>query len=138
MPQLNRPVSNIAFPEESHKIIGAAMAVHRYFGCGFTEKVYQDAFEIELKEQKIPYQREVQLHASYRGVQMASTFIPDFICYDRIIIELKAVKEMDDMHRSQAINYAKVADYPLAILINFGEASLRFERFPNCKREKFV
>jgi len=109
------------------------MAVHRYFGCGFTEKVYQDAFEIELKEQGIPYQREVQLHASYHGVQMTSTFIPDFICYDNIIIELKAVKELDDMHRSQTINYTKVAGFALGILINFGESSLRFERFPNLK-----
>ena len=109
------------------------MAVHRYFGCGFTEKVYQDAFEIELKEQGIPYQREVQLHASYHGVQMTSTFIPDFICYDNIIIELKAVKELDDMHRSQTINYTKVAGFALGILINFGESSLRFERFPNHK-----
>ena len=134
MNQLNHQVS-LSFPEESHKIIGAAMSVHRYFGCGFTEKVYQDAFEIELKNSGIPYQREVQLHASYRCIQMSSTFIPDFICYDNIIIELKAVKELDDMHRSQAINYAKVADYPLAILINFGEPSLKFERFPNNKKQ---
>ena len=134
MNQLNHQVS-LSFPEESHKIIGAAMSVHRYFECGFTEKVYQDAFEIELKNSGIPYQREVQLHASYRGIQMSSTFIPDFICYDNIIIELKTVKELDDMHRSQAINYAKVADYPLAILINFGEPSLKFERFPNNKKQ---
>ena len=112
-------------------IIGAAMAIHRYFGCGFTEKVYQDAFEIELQNQDIPYQREVQLHASYQGIQLNSTFIPDFICFDKIIVELKAVKELEDAHRSQATNYAKVADYPLAILINFGEESLTFERFPN-------
>lgn len=125
--------THLSFPEESHKIIGAAMAVHRYFGCGFTEKVYQDAFEIELKNQGIPYQREILLHASYQGIQLASSFIPDFICYDQIIVELKAVKELDDMHRSQAINYAKVSDYPLAILINFGESSLKFERFPNRK-----
>ena len=133
MPQLNsRP--SVAFPDESHKIIGAAMAVHRYFGCGFSEKVYQDAFEVELKKQGIPYQREVQLHAIYNGVELSSLFIPDFICYDQIIIELKAVKEIDDMHRSQAINYAKVSGLPLAILINFGESSLKFERFPNKKK----
>ena len=136
MPQLNRPLSSMTFPEESHKIIGAAMAVHRYFGCGFSEKVYQDAFEVELKKLNIPYQREVQLHAVYNGVELTSTFIPDFICYDKIIIEMKAVKEIEDIHRSQAINYAKVSELPLAILINFGEASLRFERFPNQK--KFV
>ena len=132
MSQLNSNI-HISFPEESHKIIGAAMAVHRFFGCGFTEKVYQDAFEIELRKQGIPYQREVQIHASYHEIQLSSTFIPDFVCYDKIIIELKAVKELDDMHCSQSINYAKVANYPLAILINFGEPSLKFERFPNYK-----
>ena len=130
MPQLNCQPS-VAFPDESHKIIGAAMAVHRYFGCGFTEKVYQDAFEVELNNRGIPYQREGPLHATYNGIELSSLFIPDFICYDQIIIELKAVKEIDDMHRSQAINYAKVSKLPLAILINFGESSLRFERFPN-------
>lgn len=123
--------TNLTFPEESHKIIGAAMAVHRYFGCGFTEKVYQDAFEVELKKQNIPYQREVQLKAIYDDAELASVFIPDFICYNQNIVELKAVKEIDDMHRSQAINYAKVAGKPLALLINFGESSLKFERFPN-------
>ena len=128
MNQLNHQVS-LSFPEESHKIIGAAMSVHRYFGCGFTEKVYQDAFEIELKNSGIPYQREVQLHASYRGIQMSSTFIPDFICYDNIIIELKAVKELDDINRSQTYNYAKVAGFQLALLINFGESSLVYERY---------
>jgi GxxExxY protein len=123
--------TNLAFPEESHKIIGAAMAVHRYFGCGFTEKVYQDALEVEFKNQGIPYQREAQLQAVYNGISLSSTFIPDFICYDKIIVELKAVKELEDRHRSQAINYAKVAECSLAILINFGESSLKFERFPN-------
>ncbi len=124
---------NLTLPEESHAIIGAAMAVHRYFGCGFTEKVYQDAFELELKNQGIPYQREVQLHAVYHDISLSSVFIPDFICYNKIIVELKAVKEIEDMHRSQAINYAKVAGLPLAMLINFGESSLKFERFPNHK-----
>ena len=124
---------DLILPEESHKVIGAAMTVHRILGCGFTEKVYQDAFEIELKNQGIPFEREVQLHASYQGFQLTSTFVPDFICYDKIIVELKAVKELEDAHRSQAISYAKVAERPLAILINFGGNSLRFERFPNYK-----
>jgi len=98
MAELNHK-TNLTLPEESHKIIGAAMAVHRYFGCN--------------------------------GTSLSSTFIPDFICYDKIIVELKAVKELEDIHRSQAINYAKVSECPLAILINFGEYSLKFERFPN-------
>lgn len=125
--------NKIAFPEKSHKIIGAAMAVHRYFGCGFSEKVYQDAFEIELQNQGIPYQRETQIQAEYNGIKLSAVFVPDFICYGEIIVELKAVKELDDYHRSQTINYAKVSKLPLALLINFGETSLKFERFPNHK-----
>jgi len=120
---------DLLFKEEVHKIIGAAMAVHRYFGCGFTEKVYQDALEIELKNQSIPYEREVELHAVYNGQELASTFKPDFICYHKIIVELKAVQGLDDIHRSQAINYGKVAESEIALLINFGETSLKFERY---------
>ena len=115
--------------EEVHKIIGAAMAVHRYFGCGFTEKVYQDALEQELLTLEIPYVREQPLYATYRDIRLKTQFVPDFICYEKIIVELKAVKELDDVHRSQAINYAKVAGYKVALLINFGNTSLEFERF---------
>ena len=122
-------MENFIYKQETHDIIGAAMAVHRYFGCGFTEKVYQDALEQELLIYKIPYEREKSLHATYPHVQLNTPFVPDFICYNKIIVELKAVKELDDMHRSQAINYAKVAGYEVALLINFGNTSLEFERF---------
>ena len=115
--------------EETYKIIGAAMAVHRYFGCGFTEKIYQDALEIEMQSQGIPYQREVPIQACYRGRQLQTQFIPGFVCYNHIVVELKAVKELEDYHRSQAFNYAKVAGLNIALLINFGETSLYHERF---------
>jgi GxxExxY protein len=120
--------NNVIFPQESYDIIGAAMKVHSTLGCGFTEKVYQDALAVEFAQGNIPFQREVELHVIYNDVTLPSTFIPDFICYDKIIVELKAVKELDDMHRSQAYNYAKVAGYQLALLINFGESSLVYER----------
>ena len=122
---------NLVCKEESFKVIGAAMEVHRYFGCGFSEKVYQEALEIEFQRQGIPYLREVPIRASYCGIELKSEFIPDFICFDKVVVELKAVKELDDMHRSQAINYAKVAQQELALLINFGEPSLKYERYPN-------
>ena len=106
------------------------MKVHSIMGLGFTEKVYQDALAIEFSERNIPFQRELSIHASYKGNELEGTFIPDFICYDKIIVELKAVRDLDDVHRSQAINYAKVAGYNLSILINFGNTSLEYERFP--------
>ncbi len=120
--------NNVKYPKESYDIIGAAMKVHNTLGCGFTEKVYQDALAVEFSKSEIPFQREVELHAVYNGVTLSASFIPDFICYNKIIVELKAVRELDDIHRSQAYNYAKVANYELALLINFGESSLAFER----------
>ena len=119
----------ILYEDETNRIIGACMAVHNELGNGFLEAVYQDALEIELVNRNIPSVREAELHIDYNGQELASTFKPDFICYDTIIVELKAVKELDDMHRSQAINYAKVAGCDIALLVNFGEPSLKFERF---------
>lgn len=118
------------YPNESYEIIGAAMKVHSIMGPGFTEKVYQEALALEFNEQSIPFKREVEIHASYKDIILSGTFVPDFICYDKIIVELKAVRDLDDVHRSQAINYAKVAGYKLALLINFGDSSLEYERFP--------
>ena len=120
----------LRFEEETYQIIGAAMKVHGILGPGFTEKVYQEALAIEFAERKIPFEREKEIHATYKGVVLEGTYIPDFICYNKIIVELKAVKELDDVHRSQAINYAKVAGFKLSLLINFGESSLVKERFP--------
>ena len=114
----------LRYEHETYQIIGAAMKVHRVLGPGFAEKVYQEALAIEFVEQGIPFEREKEIHATYKGVVLEGTYIPDFICYDKIIVELKAVRELDDVHRSQAINYAKVAGFKLSLLINFGEPSL--------------
>ena len=123
-------VHELRYSQETYQIIGAAMKVHSLLGPGFTEKVYQDALALEFMERGIPFKREVELHASYKGITLDSTYKPDFICYDKIIVELKAVKEIDDVHRSQAINYAKVAGFKLSLLLNFGQTSLEKERFP--------
>ena len=120
----------LRYEQESYQIIGAAMKVHSILGPGFTEKVYQDALAIEFCECGIPFERKKEIHAIYKGKVLDDTFKPDFICYDKIIVELKSVKELDDVHRSQAINYAKVAGYQLSLLINFGQSSLEKERFP--------
>ena len=106
------------------------MKVHSELGPGFTERVYQEALAIEFSDRGIPFDREKEIYATYKGIELEGTFVPDFICYDKIIVELKAVKELDDVHRSQAINYAKIAGFNLSLLINFGESSLVKERFP--------
>ena len=120
----------LIYEQETYQIIGAAMRVHSELGPGFSEKVYQEALALEFSERKIPFVREKEIHAIYKGIVLEGTFIPDFICYNKIIVELKAVKELDDIHRSQAINYAKIAGFNLSLLINFGESSLVKERFP--------
>ena len=120
----------LRYEQETYNIIGAAMKVHSELGPGLTERVYQEALAIEFSDRGIPFDREKEIHATYKGIELEGTFVPDFICYDKIIVELKAVKELDDVHRSQAINYAKIAGFNLSLLINFGESSLVKERFP--------
>ena len=104
------------YKQEVFQIVGAAMNVHRYFGPGFTEKVYQEALQVEFQKQEIPYKRENPIRAKYHDIELNAEFVPDFICYNDIVVELKAVKELDDIHRSQAINYGKVAGTKLSLL----------------------
>ena len=122
-------MQDLIYKQEVFQIVGAAMNVHRYFGPGFTEKVYQEALEAEFQKQEIPYKREIPIRAKYHDIELKAEFVPDFICHNDIVVELKAVKELDDVHRSQAINYGKVAGTKLSLLINFGEPSLRYERY---------
>jgi len=119
------------YKEETYNIIGAAMEVHKILGCGFTEKVYQDALEKEFIREGIPYWRERPMKVVYKDEVLQSDFVPDFVCYEKIIVELKAVQELDDLHRAQAINYAHVSNMKLALLFNFGAKSLEKERFFN-------
>ena len=79
-------MDKLRYSQETYQIIGATMKVHRLLGPGFTEKVYQDALTLEFTEQDIPFKREVELHASYKGVVLDSTYKPDFVCYDKIIV----------------------------------------------------
>ena len=122
-------MSKILFQQESYAIIGAAMKVHNELGCGFLESVYQEAFEIELKTRKIPYQRESSLLIEYRGHKLNKEFRADFICYNTIIIELKAVKKIKPIHEAQILNYLKATNLSLGILINFGDLELMTKRF---------
>ena len=125
--------NDLIFPQESYNIVGAAMRVHTLLGPGFTEKVYQEALAVEFQRQSIPYQREKEMHVVYDGITLSATFVPDFICYDKIVVELKATREVDDVHRAQALNYARIANFQLALLLNFGEPQLVHERLPVLK-----
>ena len=117
--------------EQTRVIIGAAMSVHRELGCGFLEQVYQCALGVELEKREIPFQREVELPVHYSGVKLDCYYRVDFICYDDILVELKALKELKGMEESQVINYLKASSLNRALLINFGGTSLEFKRFLN-------
>ena len=110
------------------------MEVHKVLGCGFIEVVYQEALEEEFKKRGIPYEREKELTVDYKGKLLSKTFRADFICYDKIILELKAVKEFTDEHYAQIYNYLRASGMELGILINFGLASIEFERVPASKK----
>ena len=121
--------SNFLFKSECYKIIGCCMDVHSNLGCGFLEAVYQEALELELIRNLIPYELESQIDIHYRGVVLDKKYYADFICYDEIILELKAVKCIEDIHVAQLINYLKATRKKVGYLINFGSKSLEYKRF---------
>ena len=113
----------IVYKDESYKIIGAAFKVYNTLGPGFLEAVYQEALEIEFQRQGIPYEREKELKISYDGIELKQTYKSDFVCFGKIIVELKAVSSLDEVHRSQVYNYLHATGYKLGLLLNFGSAT---------------
>ena len=104
------------------------MEVHSELGPGFLEPIYQEALEIEFQNKKIAFERESRLFVFYKGTQLNKEYIADFICYNQIIIEIKAVSELTTEHQSQLLNYLKATGKKLGILINFGTPSLEYKR----------
>ena len=121
--------TKLIYKQESHNIIHACMEVHNELGCGFLEPVYQEALELEFQKQKIPYSREKRLYIYYKGTKLKKEYIADFICYNKIIVELKALSELTTKHEAQVLNYLKATNQKLGLLINFGAESLQFKRF---------
>lgn len=118
----------ILYKQESYAIVGACMDVHGELGMGFLEPVYQEALEREFVLREIPYRREAELTIQYKGQPLNKRYAADFICYDKIIVELKAVKALLPEHEAQLFNYLKATRLQLGILVNFGEPSLRHKR----------
>jgi len=113
---------------EVYQIIGAAMEVHKILGCGFLEAVYQEALELEFQIKKIPYEREKTLQIEYKGNILKKGYVADFICFGKVIVELKALSNLCDDHYAQIINYLKATDNDVGVLINFGTISLQYKR----------
>jgi GxxExxY protein len=119
----------IIYKEESYRIIGACFEVYNEKGCGFTEPIYQECLEIELAMQQIVFEAQARLPLSYKGRPLVQRFQPDFICFGKIIVEIKAVSALTDEHRSQVLNYLNATGYRLGLLVNFGaHGKLEWER----------
>jgi GxxExxY protein len=114
------PDEKILYKEESYAIQGAVFEVYRVIGCGFLEAVYQECLAKELKRRGIPFSAQVELFISYKGEKLLQTYRVDFVCYEKIIVELKAIKEVGDEHRAQVFNYLKASGMRLGLLVNFG------------------
>jgi GxxExxY protein len=121
----------ILYKEESYKIIGSCMKVHAELGAGFLESVYQEALEKQFIKDSIPYEREKVLKIKYDGKQLRKTFKADFVCYDKIIVELKAAPFIHNQNYLQTKNYLKTTKFELGLLVNFGEPSLVYKRILN-------
>lgn len=121
-------VDKLLYKKEVYRIIGCAMEVHRTLGCGFLEAVYQEALEIEFQNQKIPFCREKMLEIQYKGSPLQKKYVADFVCFEKIIVELKALNTLSSEHYAQVLNYLKATGYRLGLLINFGAKSLEYKR----------
>jgi GxxExxY protein len=129
--EIHQNNAKVIFKEESYAIQGAVFEVYRVMGCGFLEAVYQECLCKEFTRSQIPFQAQIELALMYKDERLLQTYRPDFICYDKIIVEIKALKDVGDEHRAQVFNYLKSTGYHLGLLVNFGH-------FPRATVERIV
>jgi GxxExxY protein len=122
-------MSSILYSEESYRIVGACFEVYKDKGCGFLEAVYQECLELEFATQGIPFVAHPALTLNYKGKPLHQTYSPDFVCFDRIVIEIKAASALSDEHRAQVHNYLRATGHRLGLLVNFGHfPKVEYER----------
>jgi GxxExxY protein len=130
-------MTEIIYKKESYAIIGACFEVYNGKGCGFLEPIYQECLGIEFEYQRIPAIPKPSLTRSYRGRLLMQTYEPDFVCFEKIIVELKAVSALTDEHRAQLLNYLHATEFELGLLVNFGHyPKLEYERIAKTQRLK--
>lgn len=126
-------MEELLFKEEVYKIVGAAMEVHRILGPGFLEAVYQEALAIEFKLRNIPFVEFPKLNIDFKGIILRKHYVPDFLCYKEIIVEIKAMQKCTQDDEAQIINALNAAKKVVGVLLNFGEPSLYWKRYVNTK-----
>jgi len=124
-------MDKVLYQEESYRLVGLCMKVHAELGCGFLEPVYQEAFEILLRRENVPYVREERLPIYFLGEMLKKEYYADFVCYGKIILEFKAVSQLTAVHEAQLLNYLKAANFRLGILCNFAQSSFTYRRLVN-------
>lgn len=117
---MNAPDKDILYKKESYDIQGAIFEVYRELGSGFLEAVYQESLSKEFTSRNVPYISQPELTLRYKGEILSVTYRPDFLCYDKIIVEIKAISEIGQEHRAQLLNYLKATGFRLGLLVNFG------------------
>jgi GxxExxY protein len=123
------PEPQLVYKDECYAIIGACFAVYKEKGSGFHEPVYHECLEIEFEWQQIPFLSKLPQTLQYRGRTLIQTFAPDFVCYEKIVVEIKAASALVDEHRAQVLNYLSATRYKLGLLVNFGHyPRLEYER----------
>ncbi|MBI5663163.1 MAG: GxxExxY protein [Ignavibacterium album] len=121
-------MNDLLFKEESYKIIGICMEIHKILGKGFLEIVYKDALEHEFKLRNIPFQREKEFSINYKNYILPHKYYADFVVYNEIILEVKAVNGIVDEFIKQTLNYLAISKCKLGLIVNFGEESLKYKR----------
>lgn len=120
--------TNLIYKEEYYKVVGLCMEVHRILGGGLLEIVYKDALEYEFKQHQIPFEREKEFVVEYKNIILPHRFYADFVVYDNIILEVKAISGIIDVHIAQTLNYMKLAKSRLGIIANFHNSTLQQKR----------
>ena len=117
-------MTKLIHADETHALLGACFEVYKEKGCGFLEAVFQECLELELADRGIPFQAQVPLQLRYKGRPLRQTYQPDFLCFDKVILEIKAVTKLADEHRAQLHNYLKATGCRVGLLVNFGHHPL--------------
>ena len=126
-------MTKLLFEEETYKIIGACMKVHASLGNGFLESVYQEALEKQFIKENIPFQRHEKLNVIFNHEKLKKYFVADFVCYDKVVLELKAVSFLRQDDERQLLNYLKATSMEVGLLVNLGQKSLVWKRMINTK-----
>lgn len=124
-------MKDLIYAEECYRIVGACFEVYKEKGCGFLEAVFQECLALELGFRNIPFDGQRVLRLNYKGTPLQQGYVADFVCYDKIIVEIKAVSHLTDEHRAQVLNYLNATGYRLGLLVNLGH-------FPKVEWERIV